>query len=33
MLVNIDILTGQKTVLQYFLKPIRRVADQALRER
>ncbi len=33
MLVNIDILTGQKTVMQYFLKPIRRVADQALRER
>ncbi len=33
MLVQVDILTGEKTVLQYMLKPVRRVADQALRER
>jgi adhesin transport system membrane fusion protein len=33
MTTQVDILTGQKTVLDYLLKPILRVRDQALRER
>ncbi len=33
MTTQVDVLTGQKTVLDYLLKPILRVRDQALRER
>ena len=33
MTTQVDILTGQKTVLDYLLKPILRVRDRALRER
>ena len=33
MTVQVDILTGEKTVLDYLLKPILRVRDRALRER
>ncbi|MGI9437024.1 MAG: HlyD family type I secretion periplasmic adaptor subunit [Geminicoccaceae bacterium] len=33
MTTEVDILTGQKTVLDYLLKPILRVRDQAMRER
>lgn len=33
MTVNVDILTGKKTVLQYLLKPILRAKESALRER
>ncbi|POF31660.1 HlyD family type I secretion periplasmic adaptor subunit [Roseibium marinum] len=33
MVASIDILTGEKTVLDYILKPIKKVRDQALRER
>jgi adhesin transport system membrane fusion protein len=33
MTTQIDILTGQKTVLDYLLKPILRVRDRAFRER
>ena len=33
MAANVDILTGNKTVLQYLLKPIRRAKAMALRER
>ncbi len=33
MVASVDILTGEKTVLDYILKPIRKVRDQALRER
>ncbi len=33
MVASIDILTGQKTVLDYILKPIKKVRDEALRER
>ncbi len=32
MTVNVDILTGKKTVLDYLLKPILKVRDNALRE-
>jgi adhesin transport system membrane fusion protein len=33
MTTQVDILTGEKTVLDYLLKPILRVRDRALRER
>lgn len=33
MVASVDILTGEKTVLDYILKPIKKVRDQALRER
>ncbi|WP_305989620.1 HlyD family type I secretion periplasmic adaptor subunit [Roseibium sp. MMSF_3544] len=33
MVASIDILTGEKTVLDYILKPINKVRDEALRER
>ncbi len=33
MVCNVDILTGRKTVLNYLLKPINRVREEALRER
>lgn len=33
MVASIDILTGQKSVLDYLLKPIKKVRDEALRER
>ena len=33
MHATIDILTGKKTVMQYFLKPLRRAQEKALRER
>ncbi|MDR9828083.1 HlyD family type I secretion periplasmic adaptor subunit [Vibrio sp. FNV 38] len=33
MKANVDILTGKKTVLQYWLKPILRAKESALRER
>ncbi|MEM8971380.1 MAG: HlyD family type I secretion periplasmic adaptor subunit [Pseudomonadota bacterium] len=33
MVASVDIQTGAKTVLEYLLKPIRRVRDEAFRER
>lgn len=33
MVASVDILTGQKSVLDYLLKPIKKVRDEALRER
>lgn len=33
MVASVDILTGEKSVLDYILKPIKKVRDQALRER
>jgi adhesin transport system membrane fusion protein len=33
MTTQVDILTGEKTVLDYLLKPIRRAQERALRER
>jgi len=33
MTATVDIITGDKTVLDYLLKPILRARDQALRER
>ena len=33
MVVTADILTGQKTVLEYLLNPITRARNEALRER
>jgi membrane fusion protein, adhesin transport system len=33
MTTQVDILTGEKTVLDYLLKPILRARDRALRER
>lgn len=33
MTVNVDILTGKKTILQYILKPILRAKQNAMRER
>jgi adhesin transport system membrane fusion protein len=33
MTVQVDILTGEKTVLDYLLKPLRRAQERALRER
>ena len=33
MVGTVDILTGEKSILNYILKPIRRAKDEALRER
>jgi adhesin transport system membrane fusion protein len=33
MTVNVDVLTGKKTVLDYILKPILKTKQLALRER
>ena len=33
MTTQVDILTGEKTVMDYLLKPILRAKDSALRER
>lgn len=33
MVAQVDIVTGQRTVLQYLLKPVSRARDRALRER
>ena len=33
MVVDVDILTGKKTVLDYLLKPITKAREKALRER
>ena len=33
MVAQVDIVTGQRSVLQYFLKPVARARDRALRER
>jgi adhesin transport system membrane fusion protein len=33
MTVNVDILTGKKTLLSYLLKPINKAKERALRER
>jgi len=33
MVATVDILTGSKTVLEYLLKPVKRVRDEAFRER
>ena len=33
MVTNVEILTGQKTILQYLSKPITKARDEALRER
>jgi len=33
MIVNVDILTGEKSVLDYILKPILKTRDKAMRER
>lgn len=33
MVVDVDILTGEKTVLDYLLKPVNRARNEALRER
>ncbi|GAL16439.1 type I secretion system membrane fusion protein LapC [Vibrio astriarenae] len=33
MQASVDILTGKKTVLQYWLKPVLRAKENALRER
>jgi adhesin transport system membrane fusion protein len=33
MVTSVDILTGQKTVLQYLMKPINKARDEAFRER
>ena len=33
MVTNVEIITGQKTVLQYLLKPITKAREEALRER
>jgi adhesin transport system membrane fusion protein len=33
MTVNVDILTGRKTLLDYLLKPIKKAQEKALRER
>lgn len=33
MAAEVDILTGEKTILNYLLKPLRRARDRALRER
>ena len=32
MLADVSIITGQRTVMDYFLKPIRRIKERALRE-
>ena len=33
MVATVEVLTGQKTVLEYLLKPARVLRDEALRER
>lgn len=33
MVATVEVLTGQKTVLEYLLKPVRTLRDEALRER
>jgi len=33
MVVDVDILTGEKSVLDYILKPILKTRDKAMRER
>lgn len=33
MVATVDILTGKKTVLDYLLKPVKRIRDEAFRER
>ncbi len=33
MVANLDILTGEKTVLSYLLRPLNRMRSEALRER
>jgi membrane fusion protein, adhesin transport system len=33
MIADVEIKTGQKTVMQYLLKPVTRMQQQALRER
>jgi adhesin transport system membrane fusion protein len=33
MITSVDILTGEKSVLTYLLKPINRARSEALRER
>ena len=33
MTTQVDILTGQKTVMDYLMKPILRIRDEAFRER
>lgn len=33
MVATVDILTGKKTVLQYLLKPVKRIRNEAFRER
>ena len=33
MVASVDIMTGEKTVLQYLMKPITKARNEALRER
>ena len=33
MVAQVDVVTGKRSVLQYFLKPVSRARDSALRER
>jgi membrane fusion protein, adhesin transport system len=33
MVAEVEVKTGQKTVLQYLMKPVTRMQQQALRER
>jgi adhesin transport system membrane fusion protein len=33
MIAQVDVLTGEKTVLEYLLKPLTRLRHEALRER
>ncbi len=33
MMATVDVITGQKTVLDYLLKPVNKVRQRALRER
>lgn len=32
MIAEVDILTGQRTILDYFLKPVAKVKEKAFRE-
>jgi len=32
-LLFVDIISGEKTVLQYLLQPVRKIANEAFRER
>ena len=32
-LLFVDIISGEKTVLQYFLQPVTKIANEAFRER